>query len=106
MILKTVRGILNKLTSEKFEALMKRVDDLVIDSEKQLRAVVKLIVDKAVADHECSIYAEMCHHMRGVSGFKYTKLFICMIGYICTRSILTILIKSADGDVTEQGRLC
>lgn len=71
MMLKTFRGILNKLTPKKFEALMKRVDGLSINSENRLKAVIKLIVDKAVVDHSCSIYAEMCHHMKKV-GFSVT----------------------------------
>lgn len=66
-MLKTLRGIINRLTPEKFDALMKRVDDLKVENEETLNAVVKLIIDKALSDEShCMIYAKMCLHMKEV----------------------------------------
>jgi hypothetical protein len=45
-MLKTVRGILNKLTPSKFEALLARIQALDIDSEDRLAGVIKLFFEK------------------------------------------------------------
>jgi hypothetical protein len=42
-MLKTVRGILNKLTTSNFEALLARIQALEIDSEHRLAGVIKTI---------------------------------------------------------------
>ncbi len=42
-MLKTVRGILNKLTTSNFEALLARIQDLEINSEHRLAGVIKTI---------------------------------------------------------------
>lgn len=67
-MLKTLRGILNKLTPERFEGLVKQVDELNIDNEECLKAVIELIFKKAVSEQSYSMaYAKMCHHMKGVN---------------------------------------
>jgi hypothetical protein len=45
-MLKTVRGILNKLTPSNFETLLVRIQSLEIDSEGQLTGVIKLFYEK------------------------------------------------------------
>lgn len=45
-MLKAVRGILNKLTPSKFEALLARIQALDIDSEDRLAGVTKLFFEK------------------------------------------------------------
>jgi hypothetical protein len=45
-MLKTVRGILNKLTPSNFEALLARIQALDIDSEDRLTGVIKLFYEK------------------------------------------------------------
>ncbi|XP_046670674.1 eukaryotic translation initiation factor 4 gamma 1-like isoform X3 [Homalodisca vitripennis] len=58
---KMVRGILNKLTPQKFETLMKKFKDLKIDSEERLTGVINLIFDKAVDEPNfAKCYANMC----------------------------------------------
>ncbi|TWW75107.1 Eukaryotic translation initiation factor 4 gamma 1 [Takifugu flavidus] len=47
-VIRTFRGILNKLTPDRFESLMNQVDELDINDEETLNAVVELIVNKAV----------------------------------------------------------
>ncbi|XP_046441878.1 eukaryotic translation initiation factor 4 gamma 1-like isoform X2 [Daphnia pulex] len=60
-MLKTVRGILNKLTPSKFEALLARIQALDIDSEDRLAGVIKLFFEKAVDEPIfSSMYAKMC----------------------------------------------
>ncbi|TWW55661.1 Eukaryotic translation initiation factor 4 gamma 1 [Takifugu flavidus] len=66
-LIRTFRGILNKLTPEMFESLMKQVDELNIDTEETLNAVVELIVDKALSEQSYSTtHAKMCHHLKGL----------------------------------------
>lgn len=60
-MLKTVRGILNKLTPSKFDALLARIQALDIDSEDRLAGVIKLFFEKAVDEPIfSSMYAKMC----------------------------------------------
>ncbi len=47
-MLKAVRGILNKLTPSKFEALLARIQALDIDSEDRLAGVIKLFFEKVL----------------------------------------------------------
>ncbi|XP_029704340.1 eukaryotic translation initiation factor 4 gamma 3-like [Takifugu rubripes] len=66
-LIRTFRGILNKLTPERFESLMKQVDELNINNEETLNAVVELIVNKALSEQSYSAtYAKMCHHLKGL----------------------------------------
>ena len=61
-LFKQVRSILNKLTPERFEDLMKKVTGLPIDTEDRLRGVTDLIFKKAISEPNFSaIYAKMCH---------------------------------------------
>ncbi|XP_056906315.1 eukaryotic translation initiation factor 4 gamma 3-like [Takifugu flavidus] len=66
-LIRTFRGILNKLTPERFESLMKQVDELNINNEETLNAVIELIVNKALTEQSYSAtYAKMCHHLKGL----------------------------------------
>ncbi|XP_054270193.1 eukaryotic translation initiation factor 4 gamma 1-like isoform X2 [Macrosteles quadrilineatus] len=58
---KDVRGILNKLTPQKFDTLMKKFMILPINSEERLKGVIGLIFEKAVDEPNFSkAYANMC----------------------------------------------
>lgn len=75
--IKTFRGILNKLTPEKFETLMNQVDELNINDEETLNAIVELIVEKALSEQSYSTtYAQMCYHLKEVN----SAFFVCTIG--------------------------
>lgn len=64
-LLKAVRGILNKLTPQKFDVLIKKFDALAIDSEEELRQCINLVFEKAVNEPEFSAeYASMCEVMQ------------------------------------------
>uniref|UniRef100_A0A5B7AAW3 MI domain-containing protein n=1 Tax=Davidia involucrata TaxID=16924 RepID=A0A5B7AAW3_DAVIN len=60
-ILKTVKGILNKLTPEKFDVLKGQLIDSGITTPDILKGVISLIFDKAVLEPTfCPMYALLC----------------------------------------------
>uniref|UniRef100_A0A1A7WC98 Eukaryotic translation initiation factor 4 gamma, 1 n=3 Tax=Iconisemion striatum TaxID=60296 RepID=A0A1A7WC98_9TELE len=60
-LFKIMRSILNKLTPQKFQELMKQVTDLKIDTEERLKGVIDLIFEKAISEPNfCVAYANMC----------------------------------------------
>ncbi|KHN17504.1 Eukaryotic initiation factor iso-4F subunit p82-34 [Glycine soja] len=60
-VLKTVKGILNKLTPEKFDLLKGQLIDPGITSADILKGVISLIFDKAVLEPTfCPMYAQLC----------------------------------------------
>ncbi|XP_073976483.1 eukaryotic translation initiation factor 4G1 isoform X19 [Rhodnius prolixus] len=63
-LLKSVRGILNKLTPQKFETLLNHVLALPIDTNDRLTKVVHLVFSKAVDEPSFSKeYAELCRRL-------------------------------------------
>lgn len=68
-LFKRVRSILNKLTPQKFQQLMKQVSELTIDTEERLKGVIDLTFEKAISEPDFSVaYANMCRCLMGVSG--------------------------------------
>ena len=68
-LFKRVRSVLNKLTPQMFQALMKQVTELQIDTEQRLKGVIDLIFEKAISEPNFSVaYANMCRCLLGVSG--------------------------------------
>ena len=60
-VVRKARGILNKLTPEKFHTLTEQMQQLDISSEERLRSVIDLIFEKAVAEPSFSVaYANLC----------------------------------------------
>lgn len=63
-----MRSILNKLTPQMFQQLMKQVTELSIDTEERLKGVIDLIFEKAISEPNFSVaYANMCRCLMGVS---------------------------------------
>ncbi|KAF5900718.1 eukaryotic translation initiation factor 4 gamma 1-like isoform X1, partial [Clarias magur] len=61
-LFRKMRSILNKMTPQMFNKLMKQVTKLTIDTEDRLKGVVNLIFEKAIAEPMASgTYANMCH---------------------------------------------
>ncbi|XP_040901885.1 eukaryotic translation initiation factor 4 gamma 1-like isoform X3 [Toxotes jaculatrix] len=66
-LFKRVRSILNKLTPQKFEQLMKQVTELTIDTEERLKGVIDLTFEKAISEPDFSVaYANMCRCLMGL----------------------------------------
>lgn len=67
-LFRRVRSILNKLTPQMFQPLMKQVTELTIDTEERLKGVIDLIFEKAISEPNFSVaYANMCRCLMGVS---------------------------------------
>jgi len=67
-LFKRVRSVLNKLTPQMFQQLMKQVTELAIDTEVRLKGVIDLIFEKAISEPNFSVaYANMCRCLMGVS---------------------------------------
>ncbi|CAH0402002.1 unnamed protein product [Chilo suppressalis] len=60
-VYKQFRGILNKLTPQKFDTLLKKVQHLEINNQKRLEGVIDLVFEKAIDEPNFSeAYAAMC----------------------------------------------
>ncbi|KAI4881286.1 hypothetical protein NFI96_032553 [Prochilodus magdalenae] len=60
-LFRKVRSILNKLTPQMFNQLMKQVTDLTIDTEERLKGVIDLVFEKAINEPSFSVaYGNMC----------------------------------------------
>ncbi|KAJ7560639.1 hypothetical protein O6H91_04G138100 [Diphasiastrum complanatum] len=60
-VFRTVKGILNKLTPEKYEILLEQLLQSGINSAEILQGVISLIFDKAVLEPTfCPMYSELC----------------------------------------------
>ncbi|XP_069392181.1 eukaryotic translation initiation factor 4 gamma 1-like [Paralichthys olivaceus] len=67
-VFKLFRSILNKLTPEKLEKLVKQVTELDINTEERLRGVIELTFEKAISELSYSgVYARMCHGLMGLT---------------------------------------
>ncbi|KAJ7306509.1 hypothetical protein JRQ81_009865 [Phrynocephalus forsythii] len=60
-LFRKVRSILNKLTPQMFNQLMKQVTELTVDTEERLKGVIDLVFEKAIDEPSFSVaYANMC----------------------------------------------
>lgn len=67
-LFKRLRTILNRLTPDNFQQLMKQVHELTIDTEQRLRGAINLIFEKAISEPNLSeAHANMCRFLTGVS---------------------------------------
>ncbi|XP_023306426.2 eukaryotic translation initiation factor 4 gamma 3-like [Lucilia cuprina] len=63
-LLRRVRGILNKLTPEKFEPLVEEIIKLKIDTLDKMEGVMNLVFEKAIDEPNFSLcYAKLCHRL-------------------------------------------
>ena len=66
--IKVVKGILNKLTPEKFDRLLIQLIDA-INSAEVLHSTIQLTFENAVAQPTfVALYAELCNRLSEVSG--------------------------------------
>lgn len=73
-IFRKVRGLLNKLTPEKFDKLSIEFCNLTIKSPKVLKGIILLILDKALNEPAYSaLYAQLCQRLdKFVPNFEHT----------------------------------
>jgi translation initiation factor 4G len=63
-VFRKVRGILNKLTPEKFDKLSLELLNVGIDSQTILKGIILLIFEKALDEPKySSLYAQLCHRL-------------------------------------------
>nr|CAH0102126.1 unnamed protein product [Daphnia galeata] len=61
VVLKTVRGLLNKMTPSKHDKLFAQIENLPIDTEERLAGVIQLFFEKAISEpFFAPTYAKMC----------------------------------------------
>jgi translation initiation factor 4G len=61
LVVKNVRGILNKLSTANFARLFQQIIDCGIANATVLTGVIDLVYDKAVTEHTfCGLYAQLC----------------------------------------------
>lgn len=61
---KRVRGVLNKLTPEKFDTLLEQMTKFDIDSVEKLNGVIELVFEKAIDEPNFSVaYAQLCQKL-------------------------------------------
>lgn len=82
-LFKRVRSILNKLTPQMFQQLMKQVTELTIDTEERLKGVIDLIFEKAISEPNFSVaYANMCRCLMGVSEVFGRSMLVFFISFL------------------------
>lgn len=71
-LFRKVRSILNKLTPQMFNQLMKQVTDLTINTEERLKGVIDLVFEKAIDEPSFSVaYANMCRCLATVCSMHF-----------------------------------
>ncbi|XP_063061061.1 eukaryotic translation initiation factor 4 gamma 1-like isoform X2 [Engraulis encrasicolus] len=66
-LFKRVRSVLNKLTPQMFQPLMKQITEMTIDTEVRLKGVIDLVFEKAISEPNFSVaYANMCRCLMGL----------------------------------------
>ncbi|KAK3105045.1 hypothetical protein FSP39_015996 [Pinctada imbricata] len=71
---KKARGVLNKLTPQKFQTLVQQMAELKIDTEKRLKGVTDLVFEKAISEPGFSVaYANMCRYLTQIKVPSETK---------------------------------
>ena len=64
VVLKTVRGLLNKMTPSKHDKLFAQIENLLIDTEERLAGVIQLFFEKAISEpFFAPTYAKMCQSL-------------------------------------------
>lgn len=77
---KKFRGILNKLTPQKFDRLMEKVKSLEINNQSRLEGIIDLVFEKAIDEPNFSeAYANMCS--------KLTTIKVTNINAFCNLSV-------------------
>lgn len=83
---KKVRGILNKLTPQKFDTLLDQIKSLQIVNSDRLQGVIDLVFDKAVDEPNFSVaYARMCKELALMGVSHYYFVCNCLLLFILSQ---------------------
>lgn len=102
-LFRKVRSILNKLTPQKFNQLMKQVTDLTIDTEERLKGVIDLVFEKAIDEPSFSVaYGNMCRCLATVKSVKKLRLRMKMgvTFFFITSQISKLPYRKCNGSIT------
>lgn len=79
-LFKRLRSMLNKLTPQTFDKLMKQVKELTIDNTERLKGAIDLIFEQAISERDFSVtYASMCSYLTKVFCFRILLFFSYLI---------------------------
>ncbi|XP_076449980.1 eukaryotic translation initiation factor 4 gamma 2-like [Babylonia areolata] len=114
-IFRRVRGILNKLTPEKFDKLSLELLNVGIDTPVILKGIILLVFEKALEEPKYSrLYAQLCHRLcedvpnfepasSSSSSFRRLLLNKCQDEFE-NRSKATEVLDKKDGPLTDEER--
>ncbi|KAJ8345432.1 hypothetical protein SKAU_G00296250 [Synaphobranchus kaupii] len=99
-----MRSILNKLTPERFEKLMKQVSELSINTEDHLEGIGNMVFEKAIGEVKfTSTYANMCHYLKELTvpcrdpSFQLNFRFLML--HLCRKEFFRV---NGDGKILEK----
>ena len=90
-LFKRVRSVLNKLTPQMFQQLMKQVTDLTIDTEERLKGGIDLVFEKAIDGPSFSVaYGNMCRCLATVRcrwSFGLPRVSVSLLRFIISSQV-------------------
>ncbi|KAI8898411.1 armadillo-type protein, partial [Globomyces pollinis-pini] len=98
-----VLGILNKLTLDTFEKLLKKILEAEIDGQETLEAVIGLIFEKAIDESAfASMYAKLC--LRLMKEFPLTQPWISPTGTQQDNAFRTLLLRRCQMEFEQDAK--
>ncbi|KAJ8345430.1 hypothetical protein SKAU_G00296230 [Synaphobranchus kaupii] len=99
-----MRSILNKLTPERFEKLMKQVSELSINTEDHLEGIGNMVFEKAIGEAKfTSTYANMCHYLKELTvpclDPSFQLNFRLLMLHLCRKEFFRV---NGDGKILEK----
>ncbi|KAJ8345429.1 hypothetical protein SKAU_G00296220 [Synaphobranchus kaupii] len=99
-----MRSILNKLTPERFEKLMKQVSGLSINTEDHLEGIGNMVFEKAIGEVKfTSTYANMCHYLKELTvpclDPSFQLNFRLLMLHLCRKEFFRV---NGDGKILEK----
>lgn len=104
VVFRLVRGILNKITPEKFDTLVHQLVNVGIDNEPILQGIIELLFEKALDEpHFSSLYAQVCLVLsRESPSFEQPDLR----GYTETSTFIKLLLRNCQDEFEKRTKLC
>lgn len=103
---KKVRGVLNKLTPQKFDTLLSQIKALKVDTIERLQGVINLVFEKAIDEPNFAVaYAKMCMELSqmevGITTTDGKKEIVNFRKLLITRCQEEFEKQSRDESITE-----